>query len=244
MWYVNYPLSLSLFTITCFQVLSYVLLKQSISIRVLACCVCIVAGFLLGIKEEDNSVANFNIYGVFCGILASASVAAYSIYIKRTLAVVEGNIWRLQIYNNINAVILLSIVMIVIGEVPVLLSFEYFHSLLFWGLLFISGIFGIAIGYVTSLQIKVTTPLTHNVSGTAKACFQTILACVWFSEVRSLWWWMCNFMVLGGSSAYTYVRMIEMTTDMKESPNVVISHSEPPKNEYVETTASGSNNED
>ena len=40
-----------------------------------------------------------------------------------------------------------------------------------------------AIGYVTGLQIKVTSPLTHNISGTAKAAAQTVLATQWFQEV-------------------------------------------------------------
>ena len=42
-----------------------------------------------------------------------------------------------------------------------------------------------AIGYVTGLQIKVTSPLTHNISGTAKAAAQTVLATHWFNEVLS-----------------------------------------------------------
>lgn len=36
----------------------------------------------------------------------------------------------------------------------------------------ISGIMGYGIGLVTVLQIKATTPLTHNISGTAKAAVQ------------------------------------------------------------------------
>ena len=80
----------------------------------------------------------------------------------------------------------------------------------------VAGVFGIAIGYVTALQIQVTSPLTHNVSGTAKACAQTILACVVYSEAKPFWWWVSNAMVLGGSSAYTYVRMLEMKSSAKE----------------------------
>jgi GDP-fucose transporter C1 len=198
-------------------VFSYVLLKQLISIRVLMCCLCIVAGFLLGIEEEDKVVSNFSSFGVVCGILASASVAGYSIYIKRSLPLVDGNIWRLQIYNNMNAIFLLIPIMICLQEITSLREFAYFDSLMFWGIILTAGVFGIAIGYVMSLQIKVTTPLTHNVSGTAKACFQTILACIVFNENRTWWWWMCNFLVLGGSSAYTYVKMLEMKEDVKST---------------------------
>jgi hypothetical protein len=84
-----------------------------------------------------------------------------------------------------------------------------------------------AIGYVTGLQIKVTSPLTHNISGTAKAAGQTVLATHLYNElgrnksVRSIHlypvvktkpslWWFSNFMVLGGSVAYARVRTLEM----------------------------------
>ena len=40
-----------------------------------------------------------------------------------------------------------------------------------------------AIGYVSGLQIKVTSPLTHNISGTAKAAGQTVLATHLYNEV-------------------------------------------------------------
>ena len=78
----------------------------------------------------------------------------------------------------------------------------------------LGGIFGFAIGYVTGLQIKVTSPLTHNISGiviyiciksqvvllpgTAKAAAQTVLATQWFSETKSLLWWTSNMVVLAG----------------------------------------------
>jgi len=43
---------------------------------------------------------------------------------------------------------------------------------------------GFLINISTFLQIKHTSPLTHNVSGTAKACVQTILGImIWRNEV-------------------------------------------------------------
>lgn len=58
--------------------------------------------------------------------------------------------------------------------------------------------------------MQVTSPLTHNISGTAKACVQTVLATYWFSETKSLLWWFSNWVVLGGSTAYARVRQKEM----------------------------------
>ena len=73
-----------------------------------------------------------------------------------------------------------------------------------------SGLFGFAIGFITGLQIQFTSPLTHNISGTAKACAQTVIACLYFHEVKSILWWVSNVVVMGGSGAYTEVRRREM----------------------------------
>ena len=176
---------------------------------VLVCCGVIVSGFLLGLKAENSSVP-LSLFGVAYGILASLSVALYAIFTKHTLPVVDGNIWKLQFYNNANAVVILAPLMLLMRESPILIAFQHWTSAYFWFILVITGVFGIAIGYVSTLQIQVTSPLTHNISGTAKAGAQTVLACVIFSEVKTWWWWLSNMMVLGGSSAYTYVRMNEM----------------------------------
>ena len=55
-----------------------------------------------------------------------------------------------------------------------------------------------------------TSPLTHNISGTAKAAAQTVLATRWWGEARSWVWWGSNLVVLSGSLAYTRVRQTEM----------------------------------
>ena len=45
-------------------------------------------------------------------------------------------------------------------------------SLAFWLAMTVSGIMGFLIGLVTVMQVKATSPLTHNISGTAKASVQ------------------------------------------------------------------------
>lgn len=100
--------------------------------------------------------------------------------------------------------------MILTGEVSEVTSFDGLLSSSFWIMMVAGGIFGFAIGYVTGLQIQVTSPLTHNISGTAKACTQTLIATYWFSESKQLLWWLSNGIVLAGSTAYTRVRQLEM----------------------------------
>lgn len=57
---------------------------------------------------------------------------------------------------------------------------------------------------------KVTSPLTHNISGTAKACAQTVIATQWYNETKSFLWWTSNIVVLVSSAAYTRVKQLEM----------------------------------
>ena len=83
----------------------------------------------------------------------------------------------------------------------------------------ISGIFGFAIGYISTLQIQVTSPLTHNVSGTAKAAAQTVLAVIIYHEIKSISWWLSNIVVLGGSAVYAAVRHVENEKKPKGSMN-------------------------
>jgi GDP-fucose transporter C1 len=148
--------------------------------------------------------------GVVFGVMASASVALNSIYTKKVLPVVENNIWRLTFYNNVNACFLFLPLMLIFGEAGEVWGFSKLRDTTFWTYMTIGGVFGFAIGYVTGLQIQVTSPLTHNISGTAKACAQTVIACIYYHDIKSLLWWTSNFVVLFGSGAYTEVRRQEM----------------------------------
>ena len=197
------------------QVLSYSVLQQRVSLRTIACCGVIVSGFVLGIDQEGKSV-DLSLVGVVFGVLASLCVSLNAIFTKKVLPAVDGNLWRLQLYNNINAAVMLALLCIFFGEVPILQQFSGWTLPFFWVMLLSAGVFGIAIGYVSGLQIKVTSPLTHNVSGTAKACAQTIIAIIVSGELKTLLWWSSNAMVLGGSTAYTYVKMKEMEWAEKE----------------------------
>jgi len=195
---------------TVFNVLlTYFILGNKTSLSAIACCGVIIGGFYLGVDQED-AAGSFSLSGTVYGVLASLFVSLFSIYTKKVLSVVDGNIWRLTFYNNVNAVILFIPLMVVFGEVPTVTGFEYISSVKFWFMMTVGGVFGFAIGYVTGLQIKVTSPLTHNISGTAKAAAQTVLATYWFQEVKPALWWFSNLVVLGGSMMYARVRQLEM----------------------------------
>lgn len=195
---------------TVFNVLlSYVILKQTTSMYAMVCCGVILGGFWLGVDQEGEA-GSLSWSGVFFGVLASACVSLNAIYTKKVMPVVDGSIWKLSYYNNLNACALFLPLMIVFGEFGRLASFSRLMDMNFWGMMVVGGVFGFAIGYVTGLQIKFTSPLTHNVSGTAKACAQTVLAVMYYHTSKSGLWWTSNLMVLGGSSAYTWVKGLEM----------------------------------
>lgn len=190
-------------------VFSYLVLQKSTSARALGCCGVILGGFWLGIDQEGLT-GTLSWSGVFFGVLASACVSLNAIYTKKVMPAVDGNIWKLSYYNNINACVLFLPLILLFGEPGRVLGFSRLADLGFWSMMTVGGVFGFAIGYVTGLQIKFTSPLTHNVSGTAKACAQTVIAVVYNSSSKSVLWWTSNMMVLCGSSAYTWVKGREM----------------------------------
>uniref|UniRef100_A0A1B6F945 Sugar phosphate transporter domain-containing protein n=1 Tax=Cuerna arida TaxID=1464854 RepID=A0A1B6F945_9HEMI len=195
---------------TVFNVLfTYIVLHEKTSKRCIICCLVIISGFLLGVNEEHDT-GSLSVMGVLYGILASLCVALYSIHTKKVLPAVGNHIWMLSFYNNVYSSLIFIPFIIMNNEVPEVSNYEKLDSVYFWTLMVIGGLCGLAIGYVTSLQIKVTSPLTHNISGTAKACVQTILATYWYSETKSGLWWLSNSIVLMGSAGYTRVRQQEI----------------------------------
>ncbi|XP_006157830.1 GDP-fucose transporter 1 [Tupaia chinensis] len=202
---------------TVFNVLlSYLLLKQTTSFYALLTCSSIIGGFWLGVDQEGGAEGTLSLLGTIFGVLASLCVSLNAIFTKKVLPAVDGSIWRLTFYNNVNACVLFLPLLLLLGELQALWGFAQLGSAHFWGTMTLGGLFGFAIGYVTGLQIKFTSPLTHNVSGTAKACAQTVLAVLYYEEAKSFLWWASNAMVLGGSSAYTWVRGWEMQKAQEE----------------------------
>jgi len=82
-------------------------------------------------------------------------------------------------------------------------------SPIFWAAMMVAGVFGFSIGIVTVMQIKATSPLTHNISGTAKAAFQSMMAFAIWKNPATMMGISGMFVVLGGSLLYTIVKMRE-----------------------------------
>lgn len=194
---------------TVFNVIfTYFLINEPVSKGALICCAFIVLGFLLGIDQE-SVVGSLSVVGVVFGIASSLFTSLFSIYTKKTLAKLDRNIWTLVLYNNINAILLCTPLLIVHGDIQALISDKVINPT-FWTLLSISGVMAFFISIVTNASIKYTSPLTHNISGTAKACLQTVIAVVYHNDHKSMFWWLSNITILVASASYSRIKQLEM----------------------------------
>lgn len=173
----------------------------------------------MGVDQESVS-GSLSVVGTVFGVLGSLSLSLYSIHTKKVLPTVNQDIWLLTYFNNVYTIGLFIPLILIEGEFQTVYSYNKISNLNFWLTMIIGGVCGFAIGYVTMLQIKVTSPLTHNISGTAKACVQTILATYWFSESKSLLWWLSNAVVLSASASYAKIKQVDMRLKTPVNPNV------------------------
>lgn len=186
-------------------VLTYFMLNTKTSIRACLACGGVVVGFLCGIEGE----VGLSMKGAFYGICSSIFVALYSIVVKKVMGLLDNNEYLLIEYNTPIAIILLIPFVWSSGEFDVLTKGM---SARFWGMQTFAGIVGFVINIAIFLNIKYTTPLTHNLSGTVKACLQTLLAFVIFpgTETMSVMKFIGTVLIIGFSAYYAYVRKTEM----------------------------------
>jgi len=195
---------------------TYILLGDKTSRRAVFACGIVFVGFLVGSVgrgggEGDGEARSIFIkaLGIVFGLLSSLFVALYGVFVKRKLALVGNNEWRLMCYNTALSIVFLLPVIPVAGETA-----AFVHPLLtnvrFWVNMTITGSFGFLVNIAMFMQVKITSPLTNTISGTAKACTQTVLAIlIWRSQV-SLESALGIVLVIGGSFLYSIVRYQEM----------------------------------
>ena len=196
--------------------LSYLFLGIKTSLAVITCCAIVIFGFYIG---SDGEV-NFSLIGTIFGVLSSLFVSLNSIYTKKMIPIVDNNSWKLCFYvslqfacylkNNMNSTILFIPLILAFERGIILEHIKAFASPVFWTVMNAAGVFGFLIGIVTIAQISLTSPLTHNISGTAKACVQTIVAVVFLGDKLSLRSAFGTFLVLFGTFLYSLVRSREM----------------------------------
>ncbi|KAK4519042.1 uncharacterized protein ATC70_009270 [Mucor velutinosus] len=185
---------------------TYVILGKKTSTPALVACFIVFLGFVIGSYGEIN----FSWAGVVYGVGSSAFVALYGIYVQKTLAAVDNNQWKLLHYNTTLAIIFLSPLLLLSGEISEIVSTsDIIYTFNFWILMTITGITGFGINIAMFLQVKYTSALTNTISGTAKSCVQTVLAAMIFQNPISGLNGLGIFLALVGSGYYGWVRYQE-----------------------------------
>jgi len=185
---------------------SFLMLGVPTSARVGGCLGIVVLGFLIGSGGEIN----FSITGTVAGVCSSVFVSLNSIFTKKVLPVVDDDHWRLTFYNNVNAsVLFLPLILFLESGVIIEAMSHQLSTTIFWSAMMVAGFFGFSIGIVSVLQIKATSPLSHNISGTAKAAVQSMMAFSIWGNAATYMGVLGIFIVLGGSFLYTLVKMGE-----------------------------------
>jgi solute carrier family 35 (GDP-fucose transporter), member C1 len=175
----------------------------------------ITIGFFLGVRQE-KTISNLNEYGVVYGVLSAFFSALTGVYIKKTIKLLNDDLWKLNFYNNLYASLAILPIIFYQREQERIIQFEGLTSCYFWFILSLTGFLGFLVGYATSLQIQLTSPLTHNISGTTKSCLQTVLGVVYFLETKTFLWWLSNVFILIGAFLYSVVRNQEMNLKKKQ----------------------------
>lgn len=187
-------------------IFDFVILNQRTSIPATLCCLLVISGFLLGNQQE----VRWSLNGVIFGVSASFFVAMNAIYVKKKFPLVDNNPWKLTLYNNLNACFLFIPLILIFNEPSILLHSPIITSPKFWTLMVTGGVFGICISFAVAAQIKYTSPLTHNVSATAKAAAQTVLGLLVYKNPITVGGAASVAVILLGSMFYTLVRRAEM----------------------------------
>lgn len=194
------------FTIIFTIALSACVLGKGFTPRSVIACLLVVAGFFIAIDQEDIT-GTLSVIGVIYGILASFTAAVSGILFKQAESVVDRDSLKLAYYNNVNCMVMFIPLAVGSGQLWAVFQSEFIYSLKFWFVLTLTGCLSLAIGWVSALQIKYTSPVAHHLSINAKSVVQTILAVLFYQETKTLYWWFGNLLVVTGVLVYALAKV-------------------------------------
>jgi GDP-fucose transporter C1 len=197
---------------------TFLLLGQSTSMKCIHACLLVVVGFSLGSIGE----AQFSWLGIFYGVLSSLFVALYGIVVKRVIGYVDNDNWRLLVYNSLMSSVLMLPMIHLGGELDGILNHLNTIDMPTALTIFATGIFGFLINIAVFLQIKHTSPLTNNMSGTFKGCFQIILSSYFYGDEVTFLNGVGSVIVIIGTAWYSHTRYLEMKSpdSVPHSPQI------------------------
>lgn len=189
-------------TIVFSVIFTYFVLGERTQAKTMSVLAIVILGFIVGIDGE----VNFSFIGTCSGVASSVFVSANSIYTRKITREVDLDNSQLLYYNNFNASVLFLPLIVLIEFNKIMEHTDKLFSSFFWFSMTLTGCMGFAIGLVTVMQVNATSPLTHNISGTAKAGVQSLMAFYIWGNEPTFKGVLGIFMVLVGSGAYTYLQ--------------------------------------
>lgn len=190
--------------------LTPLMLNDSVSWKVVACCLIITAGFTVGLFGEQS--IKVSALGVVFGLLSSLSTALHSIVIKQAFGKIEEKSpFDMVYYNNVlSALVLLPTLAI---EARPLMEMVTGKDLSMLKPLLIgtgvAGSLGLLVNFAAFLQIKVTSPLTHVVASASRGVLQSLAAYFLLHEKINVARGIGIGVTLSGSILYSVVKNFE-----------------------------------
>ncbi|CAL1531295.1 unnamed protein product [Lymnaea stagnalis] len=182
--------------------LSILLLHEKMTSKVVLSCLFIIMGFYIGVDEEILSNGVHPV-GVVYAIVASLLAAFCGIFFKRIQKIKLLSSVQLTFNNCVISSLGLTPLVFSTSQMDNFFTSSMYSDVTARVLLLLSGVMSLSMGWLSALQISLTSPLTHNISINAKSLFQTVLAVLWGGESRAWMWWMGNGLVMAGIATYT-----------------------------------------
>jgi len=200
----------------CFTIVfTYFILNDMTSAPAIQASAVVMTGFIIGSVGE----VHFSWLGIIFGVISSAFVSLYGIYVKKVMPAVENDQWRLSMYNTLLSILLMFPTIVISGEASKLMECELLYETSTWVSMTITGVVGYLINIAVFLQIKYTSPLTNNISGTLKACVQTLFAMLIYRNPISSLNALGIILVILGSFWYSHIRYSEMKQKAAAQPS-------------------------
>ncbi|XP_046326154.1 GDP-fucose transporter 1-like [Haliotis rufescens] len=196
--------------------LSFCMLAKAPSYKVVLACLLIIAGFVIGVDQEEAS-GSITIWGIIYGLLASLTSALTGIYFKKGEYAVGGSALKLAYINNFNSMMIIFPLVLSTNQLSHIMNSDIATNPQLWLFLTASGALSLAIGWASALQIRYTSPVTHQISINAKSITQTVIAILWNNELKTVFWWFGNVLVLFGIGIYTFAKYQESKTQKVET---------------------------
>lgn len=155
-----------------------IFLKKKTSINCTFACTGVVIGFIVG----SCSDIQLSTKGLIYGLLSSLASALYAIVVKEAIIILDNDEFYLMQYNTPIAILFLTIIIIINRDIKFIATYDLKE----FSLQFASGVFGYLVNIAIFLNIKYTSSLTHNLSGSIKSTIQTLFSFLVFKKTENI----------------------------------------------------------